>query len=69
MIVTLTIILIDFVVLCANSIPLLPLHCFYLLYLALILGYKRQPSSYAFSVSTAKRMLDESNLKIPETIP
>lgn len=68
MIVTLTIILINFVVLCANSIPLLPLHCLYLLYLALILAYKRQPSSYVFSTSTAKRMLDESTQKNPETV-
>jgi len=50
MIVILVIIVIDWIVLTINDIPYLPLHCFYLVYLTIVLKTTKQPKSYTFSV-------------------
>jgi hypothetical protein len=61
MIITLTIILIDFLVLIANDIPYLPPHCLYLAYLTVVLRYRKQPSSYVLSAEQSKEILEKKN--------
>ncbi len=69
MIITLTIILIDFLVLIANDIPYLPLHCLYLAYLTVVLRYRKQPSSYVLSAEQSKEILEKKKIKYLEQIP
>lgn len=50
MIVTLILLAVDWLVLTANDIPLLPLHSLYLAALALVLWRRPQPPSYALTL-------------------
>jgi palmitoyltransferase len=57
MIVTLVILLVNWIVLTLNSIPYLPLHALYLAALAFALWKRRQPPSYSLSVEQVREML------------
>ena len=53
MIITLVIIVIDWLVLTINEVPLLPWHCLYLTYLTVALRFSKQPPNYHLSVEEA----------------
>ena len=57
MIITLVIIVIDWLVLTMNSVPLLPWHCLYMAYLTIILRFSKQPANYRMSADEASQRL------------
>lgn len=69
MIITLSIIIVDFLVLSLNSVPFLPYHCAYLTFLIFRLRFRQQPPNYLMSSEKAEELRVVRGYKYPESIP
>ena len=68
MIVTIILFIVDWLVLIANDIPILPTHSLYLIFLTFILWKRKQPDSYSSSVEEITKICEQRKISLPEKI-
>jgi len=56
MIITIILLIVDWIVLFVNDVPLLPAHSLYLIFLTFILWKRKQPESYSHSVQEVAKI-------------
>lgn len=69
MLITLVIIVIDWLVLTINEVPYLTYHCFYLAFLTILLNRRKQPSNYSFPVQSIPQLQQTHPSTLPQTTP